>query len=880
MTTPVTKYRKDYLPPSHFITAIELTIELEESFARVTSKQRVTTNSAHSSTTLCLNGRAQTLISVTVNEQRLSLEDYTLDEESLTLNNLPDEFILEIVSECKPQENTSLMGLYKSGGNFCTQCEAEGFRKITYFLDRPDVLSVFTTTIIADKCYPVLLSNGNLIEQGELDDGRHYAKWHDPFKKPCYLFAMVAGDLACLEDSFTTCNDRTVTLKIFADEKVIDRCQYAMQALKKSMKWDEETYGREYDLDIFMIVAVNDFNFGAMENKGLNIFNDKYILVDPKTATDTDYALIDAVVGHEYFHNWSGNRVTVRDWFQLSLKEGFTVFRDHSFSESIGLLPFERINQVKRLRNFQFSEDAGPLAHPIRPDSYIEMNNFYTMTVYEKGSEVIRMMRTILGARQFRQGSDLYFERNDGKAVTCDDFVQAMQDASGIDLTQFKRWYSQAGTPELTITTNYDSASKQYHVVIKQQTPATPGQAEKAAFHIPIAIGLLDSAGQDMSLQLTSKEELVSTYVLNLTEAEQRFTFINVNEEPVPSLLRGFSAPVKLNYNYSERQLAFLMAYDSDAVARWEAGQQLAVQVLFKLIQQCQQSEDLQVPDDYLVAVKAILQHCDANKAIAAMMLVLPEESYLVDLLGKVDVDAVVTAKRYLEATIANNCYEQLLAVYQANQVAQPFNYDNQQAAQRALRNACLHYLSLAELDDRGEALALEQFRSADNMTDQLSALVALSNRQTVVREEVLAGFFEQWREDNLVLDKWFGVQALSRVANVLDEVKGLLTHPQFNIKNPNKVRALLGAFTRNFAAFHAKDGLGYRLIADQALIVDKLNPGVSSRLIATLANWRQFDEGRQALMCAELERVLAEPGLSKDVYEIASKSLGIAQLA
>ena len=874
MSNSEIKYRKNYKQPAHWIDKVELTIDLFEDYVLVYSKLFVKVNPNDPASTLILNGENQELLEVKLNTKTLTADHYQLTHDSLTVVNTPDEFILELTSKINPQENVALMGLYNSGGNFCTQCEAEGFRRISYYIDRPDVMAVFTTTVIAKKeKYPVLLSNGNLIEKGNLKEGRHYAKWHDPFKKPCYLFAMIAGNLAVIEDYFVTCSKRKVTLRIFAARNVIAKCHYAMQALKKAMKWDEEIYGREYDLDIFMIVAVNDFNFGAMENKCLNIFNDKYILVDSKTATDLDYSNIDAVVGHEYFHNWSGNRVTVRDWFQLSLKEGFTVFRDHSFSEAVGSKAIQRIEQIKKFRTFQFPEDAGPLAHSVRPDSYMEINNFYTVTIYEKGAEVIRMLQTILGPEKFRKGTDLYFSRNDGKAVSCDDFVQALQDASDIDLTLFKKWYNQAGTPIIKVTTAYDQEKASYRIRLQQSCLPTPGQPHKDPLHIPFAFGLLNKAGEDIPLQ--SRQDLTSskTYVINFTEKDKEFTFINIAEKPIPSLLRHFSAPVKLEYNYSEEELAFLMAKDNDAVARWEASQQLATLVLFKLMKQYQAKEKLTKPQQYLDSLNTLLKDRKVDKALVAEMFTLPEINYLIELVDKIDVEALVSARKFLQNTIAETLQTELLVVYKENLTQKPYEYNSHRAAERALKNIALFYLILAKEDAYGQ-LGYEQFKAANNMTDEYAALCVLVIYNVNYQQEVLEMFYQKWQSDHLVIDKWFAVQARIIGSNTLERVKTLLKHPAFNIKNPNKVRALLGSFVRNFECFHTKDGKSYEFITEQIIQLDKINPMGAARLVTVLSQWRKFDEVRQQLMKDQLIRIKTSPSLSTDVLEIVSKSL------
>jgi len=858
------KYRQDYKPSSFLIDTVHLTVDLSEEKARVTAILAIYGNKENPATELILDGCQQKLLSVKINNQVVDPSQYNVTDEQLIIKNVPHEFQLEIISENEPQNNTELMGLYKSGGNFCTQCEAEGFRKITYYLDRPDVMAIFTTKIIADKKqYPVLLANGNLIEQGDLENGRHFAVWNDPFRKPCYLFAMVAGNLAKIEDHFITMHKRKVTLQIFAAQSVIHQCDFAMEALKKAMRWDEEVYGREYDLDIFMIVAVNDFNFGAMENKGLNIFNDKFILADAKTATDFDYASIDLVVGHEYFHNWSGNRVTLRDWFQLSLKEGFTVFREQSFTESVALAEVDRIHNVKRLRSAQFPEDAGPLAHPVRPDSYIEMNNFYTMTVYEKGSEVIRMLRTILGVKKYRQATDLYFAKNDGKAVTCDDFVQAMEEASGLDLTQFKLWYSQSGTPELKVKSEYITDKKQFHLYVEQSCPPTPNQPVKQAMHIPLVIGLLNKTGKDMHLPEAT---------LNIKKQAEHFIFENIAEKPVLSLSRGFSAPVKMTYDYSEEELAFLMAHDSDGVARWEAGQQYAVQVLLKLIKQYQQKENFSEPHLFLQAMLALLNDKSINKALIAEMLLLPDELYLCELMEKIDVEAIVAARQFLKKTMAQFLHEALLKTYQENLPKAEYRYVIEDVASRALRNACLHYLVLLETKEILD-VCFEQFSTANNMTDQFAALSALVNTDSVYRSKALAAFYGQWQHAHLVVDKWFAVQAAANSTHVIDDVKELLKHSAFNLKNPNRARSVLTFFSKNFAHFHAASGEGYALLAEYVLLLDKINPSVAARLVAAFANWREFTEPRCKMMKDQLEMIAAKE-LSPNVYEIVTKSL------
>uniref|UniRef100_UPI0025E03FDC aminopeptidase N n=1 Tax=Pseudomonas sp. UBA6323 TaxID=1947329 RepID=UPI0025E03FDC len=709
--------------------------------------------------------------------------------------------------------------------------------------------------------------------------GRHWATWEDPFKKPAYLFALVAGDLWCVEDSFTTMSNREVALRIYVEPENIDKVQHAMDSLKRSMKWDEEVYGREYDLDIFMIVAVNDFNMGAMENKGLNIFNSSCVLAKAETATDAAHQRVEAVVAHEYFHNWSGNRVTCRDWFQLSLKEGFTVFRDSEFSADTHSRVVKRIEDVAYLRTHQFAEDAGPMAHPVRPDAYMEISNFYTLTIYEKGAEVLRMIHTLLGPQLFRKGSDLYFERHDGQAVTCDDFVKAMEDASGIDLTQFKRWYTQAGTPRLEVSEAYDAAAQTYSLTFRQSCPATPGQSEKLSFVIPVALGLLDAQGNELPLRLLGESAAQGTSrVLSVTEAEQTFTFEGVAEKPLPSLLRGFSAPVKLHFPYSRDQLMFLMQHDSDGFNRWEAGQQLSVQVLQELIGQHQRGEALVLDQRLVAALRTLLEDESLDQAMVAEMLSLPGEAYLTEISEVADVEAIHAAREFARKELASALFAPLWARYQANREvskATPYVAEAAHFARRSLQNIALSYLMLSE---KPEVLAacVDQFDSADNMTERLAALAVLVNSPfEVERSQALASFAEFFKDNALVMDQWFSVQAGCPLPGGLERVHALMQHEAFTLKNPNKVRALIGAFAnQNLINFHRADGAGYRFLADQVITLNALNPQIASRLLAPLTRWRKYGSARQALMKAELERILASGELSSDVYEVVSKSL------
>ncbi|MGA6096906.1 aminopeptidase N [Stutzerimonas marianensis] len=879
---PKVIHLKDYQVPDYLIDETHLTFELYEDRTLVYAQlvMRRNPEAGAGLPPLQLHGQDLELMSLSLNDRALGLGDYQVAEESLTLQPDTASFTLDSTVVIHPESNTALEGLYKSGKMFCTQCEAEGFRKITYYLDRPDVMSTFTTTVSADKqAYPILLSNGNPIASGEEEDGRHWATWEDPFKKPAYLFALVAGDLWCVEDSFTTMSGRDVALRIYVEPENIDKCQHAMDSLKRSMKWDEEAYGREYDLDIFMIVAVNDFNMGAMENKGLNIFNSSAVLARAETATDAAHQRVEAIVAHEYFHNWSGNRVTCRDWFQLSLKEGFTVFRDSQFSADMNSPTVKRVEDVSYLRTHQFAEDAGPMAHSVRPESFIEISNFYTLTVYEKGAEVVRMIQTLLGEEGFRKGSDLYFERHDGQAVTVDDFVKAMEDANGADLTQFKRWYSQAGTPRLAVSERYDAAAKTYSLTFRQSCPPTPGQSEKLPFVIPVSLGLLDGQGREIPLRLQDEDAAVgTTRVLAVEQAEQTFTFVEVPEQPLPSLLRGFSAPVKLEFPYSRDQLMFLMQHDSDGFNRWEAGQQLSVQVLQEMIGQHQRGEALQLDQRLVTALRSLLEDERLDPAMVAEMLSLPSEAYLTEISEVADVDAIHAARDFARQGIATALFDLFWKRYQADREVSrqtPYVAEASHFARRALQNIALSYLMLS---GKSEVVAacVEQFDQADNMTERLTALAVLVNSDfETERQQALDAFAEHFKDNPLVMDQWFSVQAGNTQPGGLERVQHLMQHPAFTLKNPNKVRALIGAFAnQNLVNFHRADGAGYRFLADQVIVLNKLNPQIASRLLAPLTRWRKYDAARQGLMKAELERILASGELSSDVYEVVSKSL------
>ncbi|MEE4376845.1 MAG: aminopeptidase N [Candidatus Competibacteraceae bacterium] len=878
--SPRAIHLKDYTPPPFLIDTVDLRFELGEDATLVHSRMAFRRNpewAEQDSTPLVLAGQQLELIEIRLDGRTLTPEHYTVDADHLTLSQVPSTFELEITTRIYPQNNTALEGLYQSSGNFCTQCEAEGFRKITYFLDRPDVMAVYTTTVVADKTrYPVLLSNGNLVDSGELAHDRHWATWHDPFKKPSYLFALVAGHLRRITDTFTTLSGREVALHIYVEPENIDQCDHAMASLKKAMAWDEATFGREYDLGIYMIVAVGDFNMGAMENKGLNVFNTKYVLAKPETATDADYQGIEGVIGHEYFHNWTGNRITCRDWFQLSLKEGLTVFRDQEFTADMSSRPVKRIDDVRILRSVQFPQDAGPMAHPVRPDSYIEINNFYTVTVYNKGAEVIRMMQTLLGRAGFRRGMDLYFERHDGQAVTTDDFVKAMEDANGVDWEQFRRWYTQAGTPEVNAEGSYDAADNCYTLTLRQSCPPTPGQDHKEPFHIPVALGLLDSTGRSLPLQLDNESEPVGDYrVLELRTTEQQFRFINVPDSPLPSLLRGFSAPVKLLADYSDDDLMFLLAHDSDPFNRWEAGQQLTIRTVLRLVEDRQRGRSWDLPEAFSGAFGQALATSNQDPALLARILTSPDEIVLAEHMDVVDVDGIHEARQFVQRVLAERLREHLAAVYATYNQAKEYRIDADSMGQRSLKNRCLDYLM--QLDDpEWRQRCLQQFQSAANMTDQLGALGLLVNFDCSERSEALVHFEQHWGKDPLVMDKWFSLQAMSRLPGTLSEVNRLMAHPAFTIKNPNKVRALIGAFCHsNPFRFHAADGAGYAFLSEQVLTLNAMNPQIAARLVGAFTRWRKYDANRQALMKAELERILATPDLSPDVYEIVAKSLG-----
>jgi len=872
--------RLDYRPPAFLVDRIGLEIDLDPAATEVRATLAFRRNPDAApddrNAPLVLDGEQLRDVRVELDGRALGANEALIDAATLTLARPPAAGTLVVRSRIAPQSNAALEGLYLSSGVFCTQCEPEGFRRITCFPDRPDVLSSYTVTIRADRDrVPVLLSNGNLVAAGGLADGRHFATWHDPFPKPSYLFALVAGDLASLDDSFTTASGRRVQLSIYSTPQNLPRCHWAMECLKRAMRWDEEKYGREYDLDRFMIFCADDFNMGAMENKGLNIFNSRLVLADPATATDDDYAAIEAVIGHEYFHNWTGNRVTCRDWFQLSLKEGLTVFRDQEFSSDMGSRAVERIGAVENLRRMQLPEDAGPMAHPVRPDEYQEINNFYTATVYEKGAEVIRMQHALLGPTGFRRGMDLYFERHDGQAVTCDDFVQAMADATGVDLLQFRRWYSQAGTPVVRASGRYDAAARSYTLTLEQHTDPTPGQPEKRSFHIPVAVGLVGPDGLDVPLKLAGeRDEGGETRVLSLTEPRQSWTFVEVPAEPVASLARGYSAPVRVEFDYDDRALALLAAYDSDPVNRWDAAQRTFTQAIRALATGHRDGRAPALPRGLNAVVAALLDDERSDPALVALALAPPDPAYVAALDATIDVDGVEFARAFVLRELARAHGERFERAYQKHRVNGPYAPSREQAASRKLANLCLHYLAQRG-DAIGRVLAAAQFAETDNMTDTVGALASLADLDVPERDDLYARFENRWRDEPLVLDKWFALEATSRRPGTLARVRSLLAHPGYNARNPNRVRSLVGAFAlRNFARFHADDGSGYAFVADQVLKLDPMNPQLAARLAGAFELWKRFPDPRRDRMGRELERIAAAPGLSPDVGEIVGRSL------
>ncbi|MGR5440094.1 aminopeptidase N [Vibrio mediterranei] len=864
-SAPKAKYRSDYQTPSHTITDVNLTFDLHETQTKVTAVSQV--KQLGEATTLVLDGENIELIQVRVNGEAWS--DFITTDSGLEISNLPKEFELVIENHISPSTNTALEGLYISDGAYCTQCEAEGFRRITYFLDRPDVLAKYTTKVIADKAaFPYLLSNGNKIEEGELESGKHFVTWEDPHPKPSYLFALVAGDFDVLRDVFKTRSGRDVALEIFVDKGNLDRANHAMVSLINSMKWDEERFGLEYDLDIYMIVAVDFFNMGAMENKGLNVFNSKFVLANDQTATDTDYLGIEAVIGHEYFHNWTGNRVTCRDWFQLSLKEGLTVFRDQEFSSDLGSRSVNRINNVRIIRGPQFAEDASPMSHPIRPDKVIEMNNFYTLTVYEKGSEVIRMMHTLLGEDKFQAGMRLYFERHDGTAATCEDFVSAMEDASGIDLKQFRLWYSQSGTPTLTVTDSYDESAKTYTLNVSQQTQPTQDQAEKQALHIPFDVELYDEKGNSLELRCNVIE---LNNVLNVTESEQEFVFENISSKPVPSMLREFSAPVRLEFDYSDEQLAFLMINAKNDFAKWDAGQMLLAKYIKSNVNSVQSGSSVELPSLVIDAFRGVLLNKDLEEAFIAEALSLPSFNEVAGWYKTVDVDAVCDVLKDIKSLLAEALQDELSALYHTLTQAD-YSIEHDAIGKRSLRNLCLQYLVNV---DEYQYLAEQQYRDANNMTDTIAAMTAANSASLSCRQLLMDDYSEKWCHDGLVMDKWFALQGANPSINALENVKHSMSHKAFSLSNPNRTRSLIGSFLNmNPRRFHDISGEGYQFAGEILTQLNESNPQVASRLIDPLLKLKKYDEKRQELIKVELNKLRSLDNLAKDLFEKVTKAL------
>jgi aminopeptidase N len=869
MKTPEKIYLKDYTPPLFFVDDIDLTFEIKKDLTQVTSCLKIRKNKAIADKDfpLVFDKGTFEIASVIAGGMVLMPHEYEADEETFKIVRTPDMFELEIVSILKPHENTSLEGLYKSGNILCTQCEAQGFRKITPFLDRPDVMARYSCTIIADKTqYPVLLSNGNLVSSGDLDDNRHFVRWEDPFKKPSYLFALVAGDIDHIEDSFTTQSGKNVALKIYSERENIDKCQHAMASLKQAMAWDEKRFGLEYDLDLYQIVAINDFNAGAMENKGLNIFNAKYVIANPATATDEDFMNIQGVIGHEYFHNWTGNRVTLKNWFQLSLKEGLTVFRDQEFSSDLNSRSVKRISCVKNLRGHQFPEDQGPMAHPVMPDSYIKMDNFYTMTVYEKGSELVRMIHQLIGENYFRKGIDLYFEKFDGMAVTIEDFIGVMEKASGKDLEQFKLWYLQSGTPTITMTRSYQPESKQLKITFQQNTLPDRNQDIKKALHIPINFGILDADGKDITPSDKS--------LLELRKEKETFIFNNIPKNSLPSIFRQFSAPIKIKTDLTDEELAFLMANDTDEFSRWDAAQTLFIKELKLIIHAIQAKKELSVSPGLMAAFKKALMDQTQDHAFLAKALSLPRETEIKNHFDLVDVDAIHKARLFLKQSIAEQIKHQFMGIIDLCSKSDPLNLSHKAMADRGLKNLCLSYLGSLKTPATAR-LIWDHYESAQNMTDELAAFKLLAEIDPDTKQKAVEKFYTRWQHDKLVLDKWFAVQAGSSLSNTLKNVKALTSHADFSIKNPNKVRSLIYMFAlQNPVNFHQENGEGYWFIADQIILLDTINHQVAARLASCFNPWKKYDDERKPLMKKALEQILSAQTLSKNVYEIVSRAL------
>jgi aminopeptidase N len=868
-------YRKEYMAYPWDVKQLDLHFDIGREVTTVHAEMEFQLkNSSGTKQDIVLNGSDLELVSLMLNGRLLSEAEYTVEGESLTIPGAPPNSVLKTEVKIHPSTNSALEGLYLSGEFLLTQCEAQGFRKITWFPDRPDVMTTYSVTMEADKSeFPVLLSNGNQADVGDSPGGRHWVRWEDPFPKPTYLFALVAGDLALVEDHFTTRSGRDVSLRIYVEEENLDRCEHAMESLINAMRWDEDRFDLEYDLNIYHIVATNDFNMGAMENKSLNIFNSKYVLARPDTATDGDYQGIEGVIGHEYFHNWTGNRVTCQDWFQLTLKEGLTVFRDEEFSADMQSRAVKRIKDIRGLRSRQFPEDDGPMSHPIRPDKYREINNFYTATVYQKGATIIRMYHTLLGESGFQKGMKLYFERHDGHAVTCDDFLAAMADANGVNLDNFGRWYSQSGTPQVHITDQYDAASQKYVLRLTQHTPATHDQKEKQPLVLPFALGLLDAGGKELPLQLEGEVEAVTgTRLLMMEEAEKEFTFINIPRAPVPSLFRDFSAPVKIFFDFSAEQLATLIAHDSDAFVRWDSAQRMAENAILEQCRLFSQSMEMTLGSSLVRAFRGILSDREADPALLAEAMILPDEDYLAEQMEVVDVDGIHAARNFIKKGLAAELESLFIERFAEMNDGQPYQKSPVSMSRRSFKNVCLSYLLET---GAGESLATAQLKSSDNMTDTLAAIKGLVVMDSPMAATALSEFETRWKEDALVMDKWFIMQAIKPGADTVNTVRALMQHPAFSIQNPNKVRALIGVFAMlNPTGFHTADGSGYAFHADRVIELDGLNPQIAARMATAFNRWKRYDEGRKTLMKLELQRIASVENLSGDVSEIVNNAL------
>jgi aminopeptidase N len=866
-----TIYRKDYQQPNYWAENISLGFLIENEYTRVKSNTRYKKNNSRDSNNLVLHGVDLELEKIEINGQPLNNSDYLIEGELLTIHNTPNEFELLIENKIYPAQNTALEGLYQSGNFFLTQCEAEGFRKITYFQDRPDVMATYDVTLVADKAnFPILLSNGNKVSEGDLTGGKHYVKWADPHPKPSYLFALVAGDLAYIEDKYTTIEGNDVVLRIYVEKENLDSCQYAMDSLIRSMKWDEEKFGLAYDLSIYNIVATNDFNMGAMENKGLNIFNSKYVLAKPETATDNDFIGVEAVIGHEYFHNWTGNRVTCQDWFQLSLKEGLTVYRDQKFTSDMQSAAVKRIEDVRYLKAAQFAEDSGPMSHPIRPDSFIEINNFYTLTVYEKGAEVVGMYRTLLGEVGFRKGIDMYFKRHDGQAVTCDDFRKAMADANLVELEQFELWYSQNGTPQVKVNEHFNQETNSYELSFKQKAPKNVDKKHWKAMHIPVKLALFDSQGHQLNLDSESNKETV----IELTKMKQTFSFEGFEKKPIASIFRGFSAPVTVKFKRNDAELVHLMSFDTDSFNRWDASQIISEKVILEAYKKLCKGQNPECPEFYIKAISAVLTDSTTDPSLLAEALSLPSLKGLMTPMQKINIHLLNQARDFIKKTLADCLEIEFLSVYNQNFIEGPYQVKSEDIARRSLKNTCLSYLMCTTNPDIAR-LCKQQYQMANNMTDAISALTLYIHHEFDGYRDILNDFYLKWKDNALVMDKWFIMQATSPASSTLENVKELMNHECFSIKNPNKVRSLIGAFaSANLINFHREDGKGYEFLADQVITLNQLNPQVASRMVSLFNSWKQFIKPTRSSMKKQLERIFKTEKLSPDVYEIVEKTL------